>query len=287
MTARRLTSRSNGGPFGTAQDTSTPECSRRKSQCRLRAWCSWMTKVGSSPSPRSRPVGGSAGTGSEVFPGSRIDRYVARRSMASSPGPASSASSRPSGAMGSSPSATRSSTSSMRRCARSGAAISSHVRGAATVGCPRPRREYGLTVVLEALFWLQSRNTFPARSALRIREMTRSGWSDSRPRASSRATFEMVSELFEPSSAAYRWMPFDPEVTGNDSMPMPSRTSRHHRATSAHSARPTPSPGSRSSTSRSGLRGCPLRPNRHCGTCSSSAATCANHASTAGSSASG
>src|SRR3954454_8489805 len=33
-------------PFGTAQETSTPSRSRRRSQCRLRAWCSWITKRG-------------------------------------------------------------------------------------------------------------------------------------------------------------------------------------------------------------------------------------------------
>ena len=30
-------------------------------------------------------------------------------------------------------------------------------------GWSTPRREYGATVVLAALFWLQSRNTFPSR----------------------------------------------------------------------------------------------------------------------------
>src|SRR3954465_12623633 len=33
-------------PLGTAQETSTPSRSRRRSQCRLRAWCSWITKRG-------------------------------------------------------------------------------------------------------------------------------------------------------------------------------------------------------------------------------------------------
>ena len=36
-TARRFTSVSSGGPLGTAQETSTPWFSRRKSQCRLEA----------------------------------------------------------------------------------------------------------------------------------------------------------------------------------------------------------------------------------------------------------
>src|SRR5438477_9945759 len=33
-------------PLGTAQETSTPSRSRRKSQCRRRAWCSWTTNLG-------------------------------------------------------------------------------------------------------------------------------------------------------------------------------------------------------------------------------------------------
>ena len=34
-------------PLGTAQETSTPSRSSRKSQWRLVAWCSWTTKRGS------------------------------------------------------------------------------------------------------------------------------------------------------------------------------------------------------------------------------------------------
>ena len=45
--------------------------------------------------------------------------------------------------------ATRSSTSSKRRCRSFGSSISSHVRGAATVGCSRPRIEYGAIVVFD------------------------------------------------------------------------------------------------------------------------------------------
>ncbi len=43
-TARWLSSGSVGMPFGTAHDASTPSRSRRRSQCRRRAWCSWITK---------------------------------------------------------------------------------------------------------------------------------------------------------------------------------------------------------------------------------------------------
>ncbi|SOE05618.1 hypothetical protein SAMN06295924_11166 [Rathayibacter rathayi NCPPB 2980 = VKM Ac-1601] len=56
---------------------------------------------------------------------------------------------------------------------------------------------------------------------------------------------------------------------------------------SAHSPRPAPSPGSRSSTRRSGGRHSPSEPTRHCGTCSSSAACCASQVSPAMSSTSG
>ncbi len=56
-------------------------------------------------------------------------------------------------------------TSSKRSWRRSGSSSSSQVRGAATVGCARPRKEYGEIVVFLPLFWLQSRNTFPPRTA--------------------------------------------------------------------------------------------------------------------------
>src|SRR3954465_2594164 len=43
-TARGVREGSGGMPFGTAHETSTPARSSRRSQCRLRAWCSWTTK---------------------------------------------------------------------------------------------------------------------------------------------------------------------------------------------------------------------------------------------------
>src|SRR5215217_7984641 len=48
-TARWLSSGSLGMPLGTAHEASTPSRSSRRSQCRRRAWCSWMTKRLSSP----------------------------------------------------------------------------------------------------------------------------------------------------------------------------------------------------------------------------------------------
>ena len=57
-----------------------------------------------------------------------------------------------------------SSTSSNSSWARPGEVSSRQVRGAATVGRNRPRSEYGTTVVLAPLFWLQSSSTLPPRS---------------------------------------------------------------------------------------------------------------------------
>src|SRR5690349_15640611 len=79
-TASRLLPGSSGGPFGTAQLFRTPSRSRRRSQCtrspvRPRGvWCSWTTKVSSSPTGRGCPA---AGTGSSVRAGSRLARYSA------------------------------------------------------------------------------------------------------------------------------------------------------------------------------------------------------------------
>src|SRR5699024_5222227 len=68
-TARRLCCGSVGGPFGRAQETSTPSCSSRKSQCRVLAWCSWMTKLRSLPLEPCL-----SGIGSSVCFGSRLLR---------------------------------------------------------------------------------------------------------------------------------------------------------------------------------------------------------------------
>ena len=155
------------------------------------------------------------------------------------------------------------------------------MRGAATNGCSRPRREYGATVVLFALFWLQSMRTLASRLDFFMSETTRSGWSASRLRASSLASALICADVCVPSSAAYRWMPFEPLVTGIGSRPIGMRMSRTRTAISATSGSATSGPGSRSSTIRSGLRGRPAESNRHCGTWTSSAAICASQASVA------
>src|SRR3954453_17207553 len=73
-TARRLSFGSSGRPLGIAHDASAPSCSRRRSQCRRVAWCSWMTKRGWSA------VAAGAPAGSGVASKSRFVRYVFRRS---------------------------------------------------------------------------------------------------------------------------------------------------------------------------------------------------------------
>ena len=71
-TARWFWSGETGRPLGRAHDASTPSCSNRKSQWRLEAWCSWMTKVG--PVTRRDRAGRFFGTGSGVRSGSRLRR---------------------------------------------------------------------------------------------------------------------------------------------------------------------------------------------------------------------
>src|SRR2546421_861406 len=74
-TARLLRFGSSGMPRGTAHDSSTPSCSRRRSQCMLRAWCSWITNR----PPGSASSGPPAGSG--VASKSRFWRYLSRRSL--------------------------------------------------------------------------------------------------------------------------------------------------------------------------------------------------------------
>ena len=65
-------------------------------------------------------------------------------------------------------------------------------------------------MVLAPLFWLQSMKTLPSRSERFMLLITRSGWSASSARASSRATAVACSVDCDPSSGAYRWMPLLP-----------------------------------------------------------------------------
>src|SRR5437879_5274954 len=71
-TASRLSARLGEGPFGTAQDLSTPSISRRRSQWSRRAACIWTTK---SPPADAPGVAGRA-PGSGVRSRDRLARYV-------------------------------------------------------------------------------------------------------------------------------------------------------------------------------------------------------------------
>src|SRR3954468_10501006 len=68
-TAIRFSPGTSGMPFGTAHETATPSRSRRRSQCRRVALCSWTTKRLSLAA--SAPVG----PGSGEAPKSRLRRY--------------------------------------------------------------------------------------------------------------------------------------------------------------------------------------------------------------------
>src|SRR3954469_21599019 len=101
-TASRFTPGSSGGAFGTAQLFRTPSRSRRRSQCtrspRPRGvWCSWTTKVSSSPTGSDCR---SAGTGSAVRAGSRLRRYSASGSGPDGSGPDGSGPDRRAGTSG-------------------------------------------------------------------------------------------------------------------------------------------------------------------------------------------
>ncbi len=161
-----------GMPRGTAQLASTPSRSSRRSQCSAVAWCSWMTKRGSSAVGRwSRRADSRAPVRASVRASASRCRW--RADLVGAPRPPAW---NPSGSSGSPIASARSSTSSQEQVARDpGSSSSSHVRGAATVGRARPRSEYGAIVVFAPLFWLQSMNTRPPRMHLRHLLTTRSG----------------------------------------------------------------------------------------------------------------
>ncbi len=238
-----------GMPRGTAQLTSTPSRSRRRSQCSAVAWCSWMTKRGSSSDEVRAERVGRHRLGRACPPCAwRCTRRAGRRPfLALRRGIRAARAGRRS-------TSARSSTSSNSRWRRSGSSSSSHVRGAATVGsrasAQRVRRDRGLRAVVLAP--VDEHPARPHRPSPSARRRARDGRPRSRGRARC-ATAVTWSLVCVPGSAAYRWMPLLPLVTGNGSSPIPFRMSRAQRATSAHSARPTPGPGSRSRTSRSAL----------------------------------
>ena len=85
-TALRFSLGSRGIPLGTAQETPTPSCSRRRSQCRRVASCCWTTKRGA-PFP---PLPSFRGAGSAVLPKSRLRSYSLSFAIAPRPYPAAS-----------------------------------------------------------------------------------------------------------------------------------------------------------------------------------------------------
>src|SRR4051812_7688732 len=66
----RFSPGTSGMPLGTAHDAATPSCSRRRSQCRRVALCSWTTN-------RPPAASVSPGAGSGVAPKLRFARYSA------------------------------------------------------------------------------------------------------------------------------------------------------------------------------------------------------------------
>src|SRR6266852_5975991 len=73
-TARRLSARLGEGPFGTAQDLSTPSISRRRSQWSRRAACIWTTNR--PPADGGGPAVAGRAPGSGVRSRDRLARYV-------------------------------------------------------------------------------------------------------------------------------------------------------------------------------------------------------------------
>ena len=130
----------------------------------------------------------------------------------------------------------------------------------------RPRNEYGAMVVFAALFWLQSRNTLPARRLLVIVAVTSVGMLCSSCWATRRASTAAPLLLTGSASGAYRCSPLLPLVSGYTVSPMSSISSRTAWATSHSCGMVTPSPGSRSNTRRVGRTGLSSRretPLRH------------------------
>src|SRR5215210_1216017 len=78
-TASRFSSGCAGMPFGSAHDAATPSCSRRRSQCRWLASCSWITNR---PLPAALPRfafgAPSSPEGSGVSSNLRLALYFAR-----------------------------------------------------------------------------------------------------------------------------------------------------------------------------------------------------------------
>ena len=187
--------------------------------------------------------------------------------------------------------ASRSSTSSNSSCAqvRVGQLLPGPRCG--DLGCVRPaQRVRARSWSWCALFWLQSSNTLPSRSVFFMSTDHQVGWiglqrsgqfvGDRRRPASD--------ELSEPSNGAYRWMPLLPLVTGTEVETHRVAESRATRCATSTHARPAHArAGVEVEHQPVGVAAAVVRPNRHCGTCSSSEASWASQASVAGSLTSG
>ena len=86
--------------------------------------------------------------------------------------------------------------------------------GADTVGKAWARSEYGVTVVLAALFWLQSMKTFPGRRCLAICDTISFGCSRARSSATRLAYSLTSAEVCLPEIGQHSCMPFLPDVFG-------------------------------------------------------------------------
>ena len=102
----------------------------------------------------------------------------------------------------------------------------------------------------------------PDRLAFVIVAVTSCGCSPWSSSATSLASAVESSDGSRPGRSAYRCRPLLPLVTGRASRPRSASLSRTSSATRQHSCSPAGSPGSRSMTSRSALRGPPVAPDR-------------------------
>ena len=71
-TASRFSSGCSGTPRGSAHDASVPSCSRRRSQCRRRAWCSCTTKRAAAAGGAAPPLGLGRGVEVALASGTRL-----------------------------------------------------------------------------------------------------------------------------------------------------------------------------------------------------------------------
>ena len=183
-----------------------------------------------------------------------------------------------------------------RRCRRSGSVSSSQVRGAATVGWSRPRSEYGAMVVFDAVVLRPVDEHLPGRSTLRhpghhqVRACP-ARWPRRSPWPAADASSE-VSDAVQPAvqvdalgATGHRDQDADDPLIRARTARATSRTVRQCHARARVEVEDQPvgmcdAEGGLVTVSSD-------RPNRHCGTCSSSAAIWPSQARVAGESTTG